>query len=378
MTKHNLFQTCILLGEKMYAFTTFGNLPVIVDLQKEEMCFSEDLEGYQAFAADEMVSDGANIYALELTGERLLHYNVHEKKCFYINLDCHGMDWDNYAEFNQYGNCLYIFPRYKKGMLKINVSDNMITRNTNLYHDIDKSANGSEDKPYFQCGCHFKNVVWLYRAQDNLLIAYDMGQEKWKKYALSEKIKNCVHMTVRKDVLYLLSSEGTIYCWNIADHFVEKCIDCSEGTEDAFYRLIVTDRKIYLLPGFGEKIVQVSMDTGEKNIYNDYPEKFQYLNVEGWSTYCGYCENEEYYFLAMRLSEYILRISKCDGTIKWMKPKFPLLDSYRRTYIKYHDLMYENELQLKDLLIHINHEDYRQGSERIADGDMIWNQLKSG
>ena len=63
-----LFSACTMKEGIMYAFTSFGKVPVKIDLANEEMIYISDLKNYQPFYVDGMVNDGENVFALELNG----------------------------------------------------------------------------------------------------------------------------------------------------------------------------------------------------------------------------------------------------------------------------------------------------------------------
>ncbi len=340
--KKSMFSVCAFADGKIFAITNIhGNLPIVINIDVNEIKLLMDLENYDLhFAPDIMLSDGDDIYALELAGNRLLHYHIAERKCEYFDIECHRKSWGNFAAFAKYRNELYIFPThsdeavrlsFKLGKIEIKRNVKLINPGYKELFMLDKN------KECFSCGCALDNIMWLFQKQGNLAVAYDMKYNTWKNYELAISIKDCVHTAAYRGKIYILSSEGKVYVLNPLNVGVEEITDCSNGGTDInmFSRLAVTDKKIYLLPFLGQDIFSVDLNTKKVKKYELYPEGYGYYLPEGWTKFYGYCEDEDHYYYAMRSMNFMLVINKRSGKERWIKFKVPRNRDYNSSYLKY-------------------------------------------
>ena len=379
--KRSLFSSCVLVKDAIFTFTQSGNLPVKIDLNSREMRYVDDLTGYRPFISEDILTDGKYIYAFSLNGKNLLRWDLLNKCCSYFEIDCGKREWGNYAAIAKYEEFIYIFPKYSEQLIKFNVETGALQRDKNLYMKIYTQFKGLEEYNYFECGCQFGNLVWLFQEQKNMIIMYDMKSDTWKEYKLSLKVRHCVHMVLYLGNIYILDSCGKIYFWNIETHFIELLIDYSamSNSSTEFGRIAVTNNKIYMLPALGKDIVCMFLMTKEIEIYQNYPIQFQYLASDSWSKYQGYCEDSDYYYFAMRSANFILAINKRSGQEYWMKINPPLLSNWFDAFSNYYkNVVYEEIDSIKELLNHINFYDSNLLSNRSGNfsGNQIWRGLK--
>lgn len=379
-----LFHTCTLIEDRMYAFTSFGGFPIRIELSNGRTELIEDLKRYSPFVTQDVLNDGESIFALELSGNYMLQYCMKDNICRYFDIDCAKHDWDNYAVFTNYGGSIYIFPKYADTLVKIDIQTGNISKNSELYtrYYFDVQYEKRKKYFYFKCGCRSEQIVWLYQEQKNMFIAYDLENSTCEEYKLSIKINDCTHIIRKDGALYILSSEGRVYIWDLEKYSIELVADCTCGKEEnyRFVRIAVTDKKIYMLPGMGEEIICVSLETGYTGLWTDYPVEFQYCALESWSKFLGYCENEEYYYFAMRSANHMLCINKKNGEGKWLKlSSFPwgniifLSMEYNKNI-----LIGEGEWTLNDFLSGISVERLKKffGNRQMYVGKHIWMKLK--
>lgn len=380
--KNILFSTCVLIDNRIYAFTQCGYFPVKINLSNKDMSYIDGLEGYQPFIADEMLSDGENIYVLELNGERLLKWNLLTKKCDYFIIKCGKMEWGNCAAFVYYKENIFIFPKYRDSIIKIDVRTGELEKRKKLYTEIKSnvSDDGKKEFIYFNCGCSKKNLIWLFREQNNQLVVYDLDKDNWKKYTLSLNVEHCVHIAEHSGNIYFLNSRGKIYCWDMKNDVMKLLADCVDNRKiyDEFGRMAVTDKKIYLLPAQGENIICISTITGEKMIYQHYPKQFRYSIPNDWSKYYGYSEDEKYFYFAMRSANFILGIDKERGEIFWIKPNNLLQrDGWNICKKYYKNIVFEGICSVKKMLEDLNRNTSgdEQGRSTLK-GRIIWEQMR--
>jgi len=329
---------------------------------------------------DNILSDGKDIFALELDGKRLMKYDLNEKKCQYFNILCDEKKWGNYASYGKIDNYFYIFPTYKKGILKVDLNTGRVKKITELYSEIENSnefINQKGDCVYFSCGSRVGNKMWLFRKQDNLLVIYDMDCDKWENYKLPIVINDCIHAVWHNNKMYILSSEGKIYYCNL-DGIMEEIADCnSQNLNNNYYsRIMVTDENIILLPFLGNNIFIINLYSKKIKKFNKYPIGFQYCGLKSWSKYYGYTEDDKNYYLALCSSNYMLVVNKKNGEIEWVKLQLPEYKDYIKIYVKYNrEQVYEKECGLKEFLVYGKSDlDIRTNSCFVR--SQIWEQIK--
>lgn len=384
LERESLFPTCALVQGKLFSVTSFKRNPILGDLHTGKITLLRDLVNYDStFAVDNMVCLGDNVFVLELNGKRLMKYNVIEKKCTYININCDKKGWGNFATIGCEGKSLYIFPIYTDGLIKVDLKTSKVKKEKALYsrmQDYKINRKAQEEFTYFWRGCQFGNIVWLFPRKGNLVIAYDMETDTWQEYELSIAIENCEHVIEYTDKLYILSSKGKIYRWGMKDELVEEIADCSNSETDSttFSRIAVTNKRIFLFPALGKDIFFIDLNTGKINKYSDYPADFRYCGPEGWSKYYGYCEDEEYYYFAMRSTNYILTLNKREGKVEWLKPKLPSYEEYVSNYIKNNkSTLREAECDMESVVSYLKGYSIEyQSKEKFWIGSQIWEQMK--
>jgi len=371
-----LFSAGVLLKNKIFAFSSSDCLPMTVDLHNGKVAFVNDLVGYTLFYSDEMINDGENIYVFELNGKRLMHFNVNERICLYYDIGCHGEEWGNFAVVAKWRKNLYIFPRYYNKVVVFDCDAQVVTCREGLNMYERENMSKEYKKVWFHCGCWVGGKVWLIMPEGDRLIQYDIKFDIWKQYRLPVRVKKCIHMVDFDNKLYFLGVGGEIYCWDKAGHIIEELAECGRGYEKEFARIVVTDWNIYLLPFKGEDIYVVSRDTGQAKLYDGYPVDFQYCGPEGWSKYYGYCENEDYYFFAMRASAYVLCINKRSGSAEWIKANPPKYEEYLEGCLRYKGIRSESDISVEELLgvlksICVGGNIYSS----VTDGKKIWRKM---
>lgn len=379
-----IFSTCIHISGKIFSFTTFKRIPIMVDLNTEKVNIVDDLMNYDSsFAADYMIGIEKDIFVLELNGKRLMKFNIDDKKCTYFNIECNKKNWDNYATFANYGRNLYIFPTFADKIVKIDLVTESVKKFGELYSKIYsqyKDLDSKEDFTYFICGCQMKNIMWLFQKQSNIVIAYNMEDDTWKEYKILIEICNCIHAVYTNHKLFILDSVGKVYCWNMTDESPELLADCSNEKNEVntFSRIIVTDKKIFVLPLFGKDIFYIDIYTKQIEKYDKYPMEFKYFEPEGWSKYYGFCEDNEYYYFAMRSIEFMLSLSKEEGELKWMRVKLPLYREYLKTYMKYNkNIVNEMKYGSNNLLTFLDIDNKENNKNaNLLTGNRIWKQIK--
>lgn len=367
-----LFSSCVLINNIIYTVTNLGNIPIRIDLQNNPMTCIDEWDKDCIINSENMIADGRDIYLLDINGNYLLRYNIDSNQHNKIEINCHINNWGNYVAFAKYKRNIYIFSRHISQIVKINLDKNM--KISNICYCL-QNKDGHEIK--FECGIQEKNLLWLFQKKGNLVMAYDMETNIWKSYKLPQKIEYCIHVVLRKGIFYILSVEGKVYSWNVQESSMRMIANCSNRTKDieSFGSIAVTDELIYLLPALSDLIYEINIETGEVEIFDDYPTDFQYVEPEGWSKYSGYCEDENCYYYAMRSSSYILCVNKKSGAVRWINPQISEED-YFNAQMKYSGMLLEEGMWNVKNLLTIKTNSIKQTEKNSLEKKQIWMQLK--
>lgn len=365
----SLFSTCALVQGSVIAFTSMSRMPVMADLDTGQMTVLDGLKNYDStFQAGRMIKSGSDIYVLETNGNRLMRYSICDKSCQYYVVACGNRSWGNYAAVAERGRYIYIFPAYVDGIIKFDTESGSVQREKGLPNIV------------FKCGCKLENTMWLFGDKGDKVAAYDMECGAWKEHKLSVRISDCVHVAGYKGRLYILSAEGRVYCWDVKSNIIKKMADCSgAGTVDAFVRIAVTDKRIYLLPSLSRDILFIEPESGWVKKYESYPDDFQYCGPDKWSRFYDYCENKENYYFAARSANYILILNKQSGTEKWVGLVSAPCKDYVRACLEYHgSMLKEAECDLESWVHYlVSGQQYGGKVDYAYAGEKIWQQMKS-
>ncbi len=313
-----LFSNCTIVNEELFFVETQHGLPAKINPGNGEVSYCGVMENFILKAGDslhDIRTIGNRIYALEISGGNVICFDLENLRCQYIPLNCSYRRWGNFVGFEYYDSCIYIFPRYENKVCIMNV-------NTNEMAEIVGYFEGIED---LQCSCRVGDEVWLIPNAVNVIGCYNLSNGKIEVYKLNKKIENGIYAVYIKGSIYILNSFGIIYIWNIHDMELSETtvLETEHLNEKSMSRMVYAGNKLIILPSLAEDIKILDLLTGRAEVYHDYPEDFFYYDIEGWSKYYGLCEDDNFYYFAMRKENYLLKICKQDGRLLWVKPHIP-------------------------------------------------------
>ncbi len=321
-----------------------------------DVCFYNILEGFlikSGDAVDYVQAFNNRIYALEMSGSNILIINFENNKCQYVPLNCNNKAWSNFVAFERYDFKFYIFPKYENKIVKCDTHNNSITEISNYLYTFTE----------IQCACRNENQVWLIPKNMKQIVLFDLQTNKAKYFEISRVLEDCVDAVAVGEVIYILNIYGIIYKWNTKNEELQELVymETDHVQCETMHRIIYAGNLLILFPALGEDIKILNLSTNEKEIYRDYPQDFLYHELR-WSKYYGYCEDEKYYYLAMRSSNYLLRIRKSDGKFFWVKYNFfdwltrqrireeLIRNKIEMSLEKGNNIFYENEMSILNLL----------------------------
>lgn len=345
-----LFSSCVLIEGNIYAVTNIGGFPIRISLTDGRMECIDELVKNDLLNTVDIIVDDNEIYVLEQDGNRMMRINTENEDCRYYNISCQKNPWGNYAAYAKYENYIYIFPKCIDHIVKVNLETDSITQESGLYTEVReqyKDMARMEDFEYFSYGKMFEGTMWLFRKGEREVFAYDMRTENWRSYCMPLKVDHCVDVKKEGTLFYILSSEGKIYTWNAEKDEMRLWADCSNEIDNStFVRLVLTNKRIVVLPSRANDIYLISKENGEKTVYRDYPEGFEYCSSDVWAKYWDCCEDENNYYFAMRSSMFILCINKEEGELKWIEMILPPDEKILGRYVEQEKVLTETEWSL--------------------------------
>lgn len=316
-----MFSYCTMVNQELFFIDSQNGLPAKMNPDNGDVSYCSVMDNLILKAENicDIRTFGDRVYALETSGEDIIIFDMERFRCQYIPLQCAYHPCDNFVAFEQYGSDLYIFPRYGNKICILNTTNNEISEITDYFDEITE----------MQCACRAGNKVWLLPCDAEVIGCYDLVNRRMQIYEMQRKIENCVHAVIVDENIYILNRFGIIYVWNTQELKLdeEKILETEYSDEKSTYSILVhAGNKLIVLPSLSDEIKILDMLTGSIEIYQDYPKDFLYYNegyIAGWSKYTGICQDDNNYYCAMRRGNYLLKISKRDGILSWIKPNIP-------------------------------------------------------
>lgn len=322
-----LFPVCTVLNEKIFYITDGEHIFEKLDTQNGIVEYIEDPKGYKPrewSGTDRILVDEKYIYLLEQNGKHIMKYSLLNHECEYIDLNCNDYVYNNFAGAVIYNGMMYIFPRYRDGVVKVDLKSDCLVNKDCLCPDIEYCFNEKEEIPsaLFACSYQIENHMWIFTEKARIVIDYNISEEQFDRYVLPESIKSCVRVVYKYGVFYILTIEGKIFTWSPDGGSEQELYDF--GQKEAypyFATIIIAGELLWVLPFWGKDICVIKLKTGKCVIYNSYPADFGYFAPDNWGKYYFYCSDKNHYYFAMHSGNYILTIDKKSGQEQWIKPR---------------------------------------------------------
>lgn len=316
--KKRLFSNCVLVDKELYFFDSYDGMPAKMNLNSGQVFYLNLPYNYNITndnVADLILQNNKKIYILQNAGNNLSEYNLEQNTCRQFNINCAYQPWGNFAAATIFEAKLYIFTRYENKIVKFDTNTDKI---------CEKIYIPGEGRAFF--GCRVYKTMWLFPRIGDNVVAYDMQTDEVYTHRLPMKLEECVYAIQEEGKIYILNQYGMIYIWNLKKNNME-VVDKAEASEHVISntvgRIVYTNHKLVILPSFGNDIKILDLIKNTVEIYSGYPNDFKYFTELKWAKYNGVCEDSEYFYFALRLSNYLLRIQKNNATLDWIKPIFP-------------------------------------------------------
>lgn len=320
-----LFSSCTLFNEKLFFIEVCTGLPALMDLKNGDVNYCNIIHGYiyrpGGDTVDYIDCHQQKIYILEQSGKNLVILDFEKNECCYKKLDCDYFPWGNFAAFEKYNSDYYIFPKYGNEILAVNTNNDEIT----------KLATGLLGIGEPRCCCRAGNIVWILPEGKRVIGAFDLACQSMKIYKFKENIERIVDAICIDENIFFLNLFGIIYKWNTNKKQIEiiETLKTKKIEKDFVIKIIYAGNKLIVFPLYAADIKILDLSTDEMKIYRGYPSDFMYQKLE-WSQYFHYCEDEFYYYFAMRSANYVLKVDKQSGEFIWLKPSIPPLETTQK------------------------------------------------
>lgn len=324
-----LFSNCILFNEKLFFIECNTGLPALMDLESGDISYCGMIHNYfhkTGDIVDYIDYHQQKVYILEQSGEYLVILDFEKNECCYKKLDCDYYPWGNYAAFEMYNSDYYIFPKYGDKILVVNTNKDEIT----------KLATGLCGIGQPRCCCRAGNKVWILPDGKRVIGAFDIVNKTMEIYELGEVIEDIVDAIDIDEDVYFLNQFGIIYKWNVSKKQIEmiEILGTERDEKKSVAKIIYAGNKLIVFPVLSEDIKILDLSAYEMKVYQEYPSDFMYQETK-WSKYYGYCEDDFYYYFAMRSANYVLKVNKKCGEFIWIKPHFPSLEETQKVQSLY-------------------------------------------
>lgn len=320
-----LFPTCIIENNNLLYVTDYEHIFEKIDINSGNVKYIDNPKGYKPMdwsGTDIILQDTERFFLLEQSGERLMIYSPSDKNCKYLYIDCNDHVCINFAGATIYNENMYIFPRFRNSVLKIELKSGLIKKLGKLCSSLNyEFKEGPLPTMLFSCSYLIESHIWIFTEQNGIVIDYDLKQEKIKEYILPPNIKTCIHVGYLEGKFCILTAEGKIFLWTPYMDYGQELYDFGEKYSYPYFGTIAnTKDRIWILPLFGNDIYFFDLVTRECKLYVDYPEDFKYIAPSDWSKYFFYSSDEKYFYFSMHSGNYIFYIDKYNGQEYWLKP----------------------------------------------------------
>lgn len=374
--KDYLFSSGVIIDHIIYFFTEKENFLMEVNMNDWKIKYLNkfiDSEYFPKGRTDLIRTIGNRIFKLVLSGKYVEEFSLEDGKYERVEIGDYNRKWNNYVAFEVNKHFLYVFPRWERKIIKIDVDNYEVEK---IEIPRKQKKDGLEEK--FECfsmAYKEKSIIWLFEKGTGYIIKYDMDKNTFYRLTLPNEVNNCVDMCRVDREIYFLTYNNEIYIWNADNgkyHLLWR-VKQYYKKDNYFAEMVIIKQKIILLPGFGEDIIIIDCSNNTYQIYDKYPKDFVYMDIK-WAKYINRFEDKKNYYYPMRLSNYMAVIDKNDGNIDWIQMIMPLENERMNVYFRGHLVAPEG---LKSLLYFLERKAEKIQEQQCNNvGNIIWKKLK--
>ena len=368
------FSACAYVDKKLYFWDVYLKALIYFDLLIQETIyitvFDDVVKDISNF--DWMYYDSGRLFMTDMQGKYVLEFNIYTNMYKIFQIDCNIEIYENIAMISYFNNKLFVIPRLVNHVIEIDLDDDSIIKNNNIYQEIERHKFNS---PFFSWGISKKNDLWLIGESGNYICKYNMESHFIKTIFLKNLSQKCKHAIVYDKNIYLLGDYGKIFKWTIGNDMVVTEMFDLKSKKNEYGRIITNERKMIILPFYGTKILVFDMINKTLEIYKDYPKTFFYANDES-PKYTNYAETENVYFFAMQSANYLLIVEKKSLKLSWMDIAMPSLNDTIRFLKKNNRVIQDRSMELEDVISYVMTVHKSKKDIVTETGNKIWISMK--
>lgn len=298
---------------------SYGNFLLEFNLENCTVNFSESVSAEickVATKVDWFIQAGDNLVATSIWGNQVYLYDAPKNKWLVLDVGCHQKPWGNFLDVFWYNEDVYILPRYKEFLVKIDVEKRKVLQLAcPVLTQVDKEKVVSCKKGQF---------IYLFEQYGRQVFIYDLKTKNHKQKELPDTIKDIVSIRIHKGVFYILSGCGRLDTWDEKDNVLQGIVEpFGEAGSNIFTDLAVTDRNIWLLPQLGDDIFIYDYKDRILERYEDYPANYAYADFTDYPKFAQGREYQDKIYFGMHSANHLLTIDKNTGMAEWLKPILP-------------------------------------------------------
>ena len=305
---------------------SYANFLLDINLENGIIQFSKSISSEisrMAAKVDWFIRADDYLLATDMWGNHAYLYEPKENRWIELEISCHGKPWGNFIDVFLYHGYIYIIPRYREFLVKIDFKKRTVLQmECPVLQQIEKERVVS---------CRNENFIYFFERYGNKVFAFDLKTGHYTQKELPDVMYDIVSIRIHKDTFFILSECGCLDSWEEGPNVLHRMAEpIGENGSKIFTDLAVTDQNIWLLPQLGDDIYILDCRDGMLKRYDEYPSNFAYADVTNYSKFAYGQEYREKIYFGMHSANHLLEIDKKTGTAEWLAP---ILPTEQETYL---------------------------------------------
>lgn len=308
------FQSCVILDNQAW-FITVDNCFMRMDIntgQTHFVMFKENVPFYNVI--NSMLVFGNQIYWVDQNGEKLRSYDVNSEICkAYEIKDIKQQNYIAFSLITKWKDTIILIPKYTDKILFFNIQEECFTEIRNIY----KEYVHTDDSGYVEHAFSTDEHIFIFLADNQTVLKYSTNTGQISALDRKDLNRKIVSSYWHKNVLYVVNRDGSV--WAVDEKFeLVKDFSTSDHEFKGYSELLVADDKLILFPSTEKDIIMINIENGKREQLI-VPDDLMYKDSK-WSKYTGYMEQQDFFLVPNRISNYVLMINKNNFDVQWIKP----------------------------------------------------------
>ena len=332
--KETFFSSCIVDKDNLYFFSDGTFKPIKYNLNTniaEYLVADDHLSDFQNGNPEKVFLYEDYIFVVKNTGDEIIRISLKDRSTDIVQIGASYLQTDNFALITLFKNTILCFCRTISKVIIMDC-ESLEVKEQEL---ISVSEGG------YKIGSVYEDYVYLFPKSGDAFLLYDLDKKTYRQKHLGENLDCVSNIAVANMYLYILERSGKLSAFNRNSYELIKSVKVGKKAEYGF--IATCSRGLVLLPSIGEdiKIVDSLLDTFY--VYSEYPSDFFYKEVSGKSKFFFPTEDDNYFYFAKRLANYILEVDKDNGELIWIKIDAAVSELFIASELKKKNYIYENK-----------------------------------